>query len=272
MLEQLYEHHTSLLKDKLCPFKLNTCNAILKNQISNWHKNIEVLIVIDGEGVAQYGKDEFLIKKDDIIVVNSGILHCFNSNSGISYYCLIIDESFASENGITTGKHQFTKVFKDEKCKEYVLDAANKLNTYYTDRENVINRAKARAAVLNLLIELCENHSRLDTVSENKKKSSEDYIKKAIEYLNVNYTEKVELDDIASLCGITKYHLAREFKRFTGQTIVTYANFLKCKKAEFLLSQGMTVSEVAYECGFESVSYFSSIYKKVMGYSPSKRK
>ncbi|MBR6766117.1 MAG: AraC family ligand binding domain-containing protein, partial [Clostridia bacterium] len=96
MLEQLYEHHTSLLKDKLCPFKLNTCNAILKNQISNWHKNIEVLIVVDGEGVAQYGKDEFIIKKDDIIVVNSGILHCFNSNSGISYYCLIIDESFAS--------------------------------------------------------------------------------------------------------------------------------------------------------------------------------
>jgi AraC-like DNA-binding protein len=272
MYEQLYEHHTSLLKDKLCPFKLNICDAVINNPFSNWHKNIEILLITDGNGVAQYGKDELLIKKDDIIVVNSGILHHFNSNTGISYYCLIIDESFVHENGLDTEKQLFTKIFTDDKCKNYILNAINALNNYYSDRENIVKRAKARNCMLNLLIDLYENHTQFETVNECRKKPSENYIKQAIEYLNSNFMEKIDLDEISNICGITKYYLAREFKRFTGQTIVTYANFLKCKKGEFLLSQGMTVSEAAYECGFDSVSYFSSTYKKVMGYPPSKAK
>jgi len=74
------------------------------------------------------------------------------------------------------------------------------------------------------------------------------------------------------MCNITKYHLIREFKRYTGQTICTYVNILKCKRAEAFLVQGLTVTETATECGFDNVSYFSQVYKKIMGISPKKVK
>ena len=75
---------------------------------------------------------------------------------------------------------------------------------------------------------------------------------------------------IAAMCGITKYHLAREFKRITGQTVLTYLNALRCKKAQLLLSEGKTVTEAAFESGFESLSYFSRTYKRIMGAPPSR--
>ena len=72
--------------------------------------------------------------------------------------------------------------------------------------------------------------------------------------------------------NITKFHLIREFKRYTGQTVFTYINILKCKKAQSCLMDGLTVTETATECGFDNVSYFSQVYKKIMGVSPNKTK
>ena len=91
-------------------------------------------------------------------------------------------------------------------------------------------------------------------------------------YMEYRYNEQIGLDDLAKFCGITKHHLSREFKRFTGQTVLTYLNTLRCKSAEVCLSEGMSVTETAFECGFESVSYFSRTYKKIMGAPPSAAK
>ena len=97
------------------------------------------------------------------------------------------------------------------------------------------------------------------------------YVKSVIEYINANYSREVNLDELASLCGITKFHLAREFRKITGQTILTYTNILRCKKASVLIAEGKTVTEAALDCGFDSLSYFSRTYKKIMGNPPSKK-
>ncbi len=99
--------------------------------------------------------------------------------------------------------------------------------------------------------------------------SSEQYVKRVLDRLNGNCTEHISLEELAKDCGITKYHLARAFKRYTGQTLFTYINIMRCKKAELCIRDGMSITEAAYECGFESLSYFSRTYKKLMGASPS---
>lgn len=90
-----------------------------------------------------------------------------------------------------------------------------------------------------------------------------------LEYLNENYTQSITLDELARLCGITKCHLAREFKRYTGQTVLTYVNSLRCQLAGLCISEGLSVTEAAYKSGFESLSYFSRVYKRLMGVPPS---
>ena len=270
MSEQIYEHHLSLKQDKLCPFRFKSSKN-LRDSVCNWHTNIEILLVTDGEGRIQYGSDDIPLKKHDIVVVNSGDLHRIFSENGISFDYLIIDESFCRENGINTSERYFEKIFSEETTENICIRAHECYKKYKCDPTAIIV-ARLRLSVLELLIDLYENHSYSTANDQAIQKSPQDYVKKVLEYLAVRYTEPLTLEELAEVCGITKYHLAREFKRFTGQTIVTYINILRCKKAEACLSEGMTVTEAAGESGFDSISYFSRTYKKLMGISPSRKK
>ena len=267
MSEQIYEHHLTLKQDKLCPFKIKTSNN-LRDSVCNWHTNIEILLVTGGEGHMQYNSDDLPISKHDIIVINSGDLHRVYSERGISFDYIIIDEGFCRDNGINTGDRCFDRIFKCEATERKCL-CLHELYKDYKASPSPINTAKLRHAVLNLIIELYSEHSNSVTDASATQKSPQDYVKKVLEYLAEHYVEPLSLEGVASVCGITKYHLAREFKRYTGQTVITYINILRCKKAEACLTSGMTVTEAACESGFDSISYFSRTYKKLMGASPS---
>lgn len=270
MITQKYEHHLDLRRDKLCPFKFNT-NEEVYNSVCNWHHNIEILLVTDGKGHIQYDSEDFAIEKHDIIIVNSGALHRPYSEEGVSFHYVIIDESFCLENGIELNGRYFERCFKSEGFERHFLNAYA-LYDEYKRNPSPINIARLRLAVLGLVIALCEDHTAQTAQEPPSRSISKNYVKKTLEFLGDHYAEPISLEDVASVCGVTKYHLAREFKRYTGQTVFTYVNVLRCKKAEICISKGMTVTEAARECGFESTPYFSRTYKRLMGRSPSSEK
>lgn len=265
MSEQIYEHHLALKKNKLCPFKIGRVANTSGDSISNWHKNIELLFFIDGTAYMQYGAEDFFIKKDDIVVVNSGVLHRPYKKNRLEYYLLIIDEEFCIENGIDIENCMFEKCFNDDETKELIF---NIIHEFDEQSKNDFPALKLRTAMLQLLINLCTKHIVSSGDLKKNQHTSEKYVKTVLEYLNDHFDEEISLDLLANLCNVTKFHLSREFKRHTGQTIFTYATMLKCKKAQNCLFQGMTVTETALACGFDSVSYFSQTYKRVMGVSP----
>ena len=270
MSEPVYEHHLALKQDKLCPFRFKSSKS-LHDPVCNWHTNIEILIVTGGEGYMQYNSDELPISKHDIIVINSGDLHRVYSDNGISFDYLIIDEKFCRENGINTPERSFDRLFRSEET-ERIFSLAYDCYKEYKSSPTSINTAKARLAALRLLIEMYEEHSTVAAGEIAAHRSPLDYVKRAIEYLAEHYTESLTLEDVAGVCGITKFHLAREFKRYTGQTVITYINILRCRRADVCLAEGMTVTEAALESGFDSISYFSRTYKKLMGVTPSEKK
>ncbi len=266
-----YENQIYLKDNRLCPFNVHYhCRSF--NEISNWHSNLEVILILEGTGCFQYGADTLQVKPGDIIVVNAKVLHRVHKNEDLLYHCLILDEEFCIDNGIFTNHLQFRRQFRSKKTERLCRLAAESYMQYERGR-TALNGAKTRNAVLSLLIDLNENHLAGNGGAEaEKKNNSEQYVKKVASYLMEHYTEQVSLEQLATLCGISKCHLAREFKRYTGQTILTYANLIRCKHAEQCIASGMTVTETTMECGFESVSYFSRTYKKLLGVSPSKSK
>ena len=265
-----YEHYTDLKMNRLCPFWFggeengHSCP-------SNWHSNIEILVITRGVGAIQYGKRRFPLSEGNIVIVNSGILHRLYSDGGIDYNFTIIDDDFCRENGIDTALIHFDECFRDEGTKT-LFEKCIECMRHYSYEQSPTAAAKLRLAMLTLLIDVAERHSVPEVMNSDAASPSELYVKRAIEYVNDNYTRKIALDDVAALCGITKFHLAREFKRMTGQPLFAYLNTLRCKHAQTVLDEGKTVTEAALESGFESLSYFSRTYKKLMGVSPSSAK
>ena len=237
----------------------------------NWHQNIELLFVTEGSGKMQYDAAELSMEKDDLFVINVGAIHRPYSENGISYYYLIIDESFCSENGIDTANIRFKEKVNDPDVREAYFNVVSCMQRYREDKDP-FSVPTLRYTVFSLLLLLCEKYAEMVTVTKDKCVASEEYVKRVLDYVNDHFQKAIELDDLAELCGITKFHLAREFKRYTGQTVFTYINILRCKHAERCIADGMSVTAAAYESGFESLSYFSRTYKRLMGSAPSKTK
>ena len=260
-----YEHHSDITQNKLCPFKLRHVPCV--EDIFNWHKNIEIILITEGVGYIHHGTDEIPLKKGDITLISPNVMHRLYSSGKFEFYYFIVDDRFWTENGIDITEYSLEPKVHDDELNALYLAMAEK----YEKKNNIgdaISVPLLRAAVLNFLCYVLVHYAKPVKIKE-AVSASEEFIKMAITYLGEHYTEDVTLEGIAAFCGVSKYHLAREFKDHTGQTVFEYVNMLRCKRASLLLSEGKSVTETAYACGYESLSYFSRVYRKRMGVSPS---
>lgn len=88
-------------------------------------------------------------------------------------------------------------------------------------------------------------------------------------YIDTNYDQKLNLDFLSRVRYVSKFHLLRLFKRYYGMTPRQYLIDKRIQKSKELLISGMTVTEVCFAVGFESVGSFSSLFKRRNGKSPS---
>ena len=97
-------------------------------------------------------------------------------------------------------------------------------------------------------------------------------INPAVKFIHDNYTKQlISIEELAKICKITPEYFRKIFKYFFGTSPINYVNNLKIQHAKELLSSGeYSVTEAAFNSGFPDTSYFSRIFKKVTGKSPSK--
>ncbi len=92
----------------------------------------------------------------------------------------------------------------------------------------------------------------------------------AIDYIDVNYHKSLTLHEISQHAGMSKYHFCRTFKTLTGHTVIDYINSIRIKKAkEFLEESVLSVTEISLQVGFNTISHFNTIFKRVVGIPPS---
>lgn len=112
-------------------------------------------------------------------------------------------------------------------------------------------------------------------ISQNNKKLSKNHavslkIDRVIEYMRQNINRKITLEELSRTAELSAFYLSRTFKDATGYPIITYFNKMKIDKAKELLIEGnKKVKEVAYELGYTNEFYFSRIFKRIEGLSPS---
>ncbi|MBE6597599.1 MAG: AraC family transcriptional regulator [Ruminococcaceae bacterium] len=105
---------------------------------------------------------------------------------------------------------------------------------------------------------------------ESRSAGDGDMLGRIIEYLNLNISRDITLDEISQKFFISKYYLCRAFKEHTGVSLVTYLNTKRIAMAEQLIKQGEPSTSVAYQVGFKTYSSFYRSYCKYLGHSPTK--
>lgn len=100
---------------------------------------------------------------------------------------------------------------------------------------------------------------------------SRQYVDRALEYMNNNYSYNIRIQDIADAIGIDRTYLYRIFMEQEHISPKQYLLRLRIRTAVNMLSGTQyTITEISYSCGFKDAAAFSSQFKKFTGFSPTK--
>ena len=114
----------------------------------------------------------------------------------------------------------------------------------------------------------------LDYCDAVKKLSLKNYsspIRKAIEFIRINLNQDLSLDSISVALHLSPSELSRQFKKETGENISDYVNKRRINEALYLLeNESISITDVSYMVGFNDVNYFTKVFKKIKGMTPSR--
>ncbi len=232
--------------------------------ICNMHENVEFLSFSKGSARVRVGDAIHSPRAGEIICVDSMAVHQVVCEEKGVYHCLIVDSSFLTENGIDPHALRFEPILRDPEANA----AFARIVQAYRSTD-AFRSAAIKGAVLSFLLYICRHHARL-VDDEERVSSQSPTVRAAVEYIKSHLSEPIRLDELAEHVHLSKYHLLRQFKRITGDTVVTYVNRLRCEHAKRLLREGgRTVHQISEACGFESDSYFITVFKKFTAMTPT---
>lgn len=96
------------------------------------------------------------------------------------------------------------------------------------------------------------------------------HLRRARDHLDRHFVEGADLDALAALAGMSKFHFLRSFARVYGRTPAVYLSERRIERAQDLLrSTNLTVTEVCFAVGYSSLGSFSARFTEITGESPS---
>ncbi len=238
----------------------------------HWHSEFEILRVKRGRLHLYLNNCEYILDAGDTAFIGSGTLHRAYPVS-CAYECAVFDLKLAvGQSGsrvaeilrpVLTSEAELEPICPAaEEAAGALLDVISEQPPYYE-----LEVVSLVAKVLYLLHE----SGCVRTRSHERKRFAHRraVLTLMIDKIEREYTTKITLSDLAAMSQINEKYLCRFFKEFTGQTPIDYINRLRVDRACYEMSVNwLNVTEAAYECGFNELSYFSKIFKKYKGMTP----
>jgi YesN/AraC family two-component response regulator len=95
-------------------------------------------------------------------------------------------------------------------------------------------------------------------------------ITRAKEYITEHQAENLTLGEVAKAVNTSTFYFCKIFRKVTGLNFTDYVSRVRIEKAKnLLLNRNLRVSEIAYEVGFQSLTHFNRVFKKILGVSPT---
>ena len=92
---------------------------------------------------------------------------------------------------------------------------------------------------------------------------------KALHLLENNIHQNLSVEEIAALCNMSAISLQKTFSKFAGIGVIHYYNRLKITASTQMMKEGLSVKECAKALGFQNQNYFSTVFKRITGISPT---
>lgn len=242
----------------------------------HYHPEFELTYIIKGNGSRLVGNNYEPFDDGDLVLLGSNLPHTWigSSNSETPFETIVI---------------QFSKAFiapflnfnESLPLKEMLLISQRGIHFKGIHHNiklqiNTLLELEGMQKILELLSILNElSRTNFVPLSTNTlqniiSKENEFRINKVCLYIQTNYAQKISLNQISGFIGLTESNFCKFFKKSTGKTFSDYLNEIRINEASYLLLESdQPISEIAFKCGFETLSYFNRVFIGKKGITPS---
>lgn len=242
----------------------------------HFHPEFELTFIVAPNGTRRVGDHIGGFEGSDLVFIGSNIPH-LNFDYGIKTeyekVVLQIKKDFFKNDFITTPElASINQLFENSKKVVCFHGAVKDEIGKRLQKIHLLSHFEQFIEVLSIFQILATANEKTllhDKPFENLYNNKEQVRLKVVhKFIEENYQRAVSIEEISRLTHLSKAAFCRYFKKMTRLTFTEFLNQYRIEQAKILLKTDKNVTETCFECGFESLSYFNRIFKKVVGENP----
>jgi AraC-like DNA-binding protein len=216
-----------------------------------------IVYTISGKGLLRYENQEYILSTGQCFYINCIHHHYYEALSNNTWEFLWIH--FNGNNALGYHEEFVKNGFRIINIQDNLSfeDNLREIISIYSTKD-ITTEIRTSNYIINILSELLIQTATKDASFL----FIPDSVKAVIKYIDQNFHTKITLDDLEKELGVSKFHISKEFKKYTGTTIGEYiiSNRLSSAK-ELLKYTDLSISEVTYQIGMNQVSHFINLFK-----------
>ncbi len=266
-------------------FKANTTIRLYANDEcerypSHWHAPLEIIMPLQNHYRVTCCNNLFTLREGDVLLINPGVVHSMDADEGKR---LIFQADFTLLHGIKELEATLTIISPalvitaedepetHEQIQNLMLEISDE---YFAD--SPLSEASIYSKLIEIFVLIGRSYSPNAKSFNNSLRKQREYTERFLfvcDYIREHCSEELSLDFVAGISGFSKYHFSRLFKQFTNVSFYKYLNRKRIEYAEKLLvDKEITITEVALQCGFSSLSAFIRMFKIIKDCTPTEFK
>jgi AraC-like DNA-binding protein len=255
---------------KSLPFYIHECGHYFANSSYYTERqgqdNYLLMYTLSGRGTLKYVDKEYTLEHNQAVVIHCDNYHLYKTSSieqwNFKWVCF---DGFSSKTHYKLLNDDDLNIVlvNDPKKFEAMLDSL-KLYFDFNDIPANVNTSMQMTSILSELI-----INRFTPINNKKYQQHRDEIEKVINYIQLNYSQKIILDDLIKIAFMSKYYFLRIFKRQIGMSPYEYLlNYRINKAKELLKNTELSISEICLAVGFQDYNNFIREFKENVGFPP----
>ncbi|MDD6201246.1 MAG: AraC family transcriptional regulator [Firmicutes bacterium] len=246
----------------------------------HWHKCMELIAVQSGWLEVEIERKAYLIDAGSVAVINPQQLHsCTRFDPHTTLYCLIIDMDIFRSRYVESLEEKFiTPLMEGRITLPSRVCGNSELNNGIRTCSEIFTghpdayQLRLKALLFQMLFLLFTQCGEVRSIEQKKTPASlsRERVNTILQYVDEHYAERIKLDDLVEILHINKYYICKIFQQCIGKTFLDYVNLVRIQKAvDMIVSTNDSITAIAFATGFQDINYFSRIFKRTMGISPT---
>ena len=245
----------------------------------HWHQEYEIIYVTNGIFRYEIGAESGCAYPGDILFIHSGIFHAgVPQGDNDEYTCIVFDFDQLSGKGNPVNNQMLESIMNGDVRVSTCLPKENSEFTSIVEQlsDLMANRRpgfelNVQGLLYQLFGEIIYNCCYERNVPAVDSQARLNRLKNAISLIEQNYSSAITLEQLAAVAEMSPQYFCHFFKQITQFSPIEYLNRHRIEVACYHLKSGwQNMTELTYECGFNDLSYFIRVFKKITGITPKK--